>query len=84
MKCGIFKFNLLFGGDGIHSWLKALNSYSYPVKLYLYKQADQFPNHFKKDIVGNIESTIEFENYFREDANQSIEVYFEVIFWKLF
>lgn len=71
-------------GNEVRSWLKSLNSYSYPVKLYLYKEAWRFPCHFKKDIIGDRESTMKFENYFREKARQSIEVYFEVIFWKLF
>jgi hypothetical protein len=35
-------------------------------------------------ILGNRDSTIEFENYFRENARKSIEVYFEVVFWKLY
>lgn len=66
------------------SWLDALNKYSYPVNLCDYEKAHLYPNHFKKLIIGDRESTIDFENYFRKNAHKSIEVYFEVIFWKLY
>ena len=66
------------------SWIKALNSYFYPVNLDCYEFRDRFPNHFNREIVGDRNSTIVFENYFRENAQRSIEVYFEVIFWKLY
>ncbi len=36
------------------------------------------------EIKGDRNSTIEFENYFRRKARDSIEVYFEVVFWKLY
>jgi len=68
----------------MRSWIEALNTYSYPVKLSCYKHYNRFQNYFNKDIIGDRNSTMEFENYFRENARRSIEVYFEVIFWKLY
>lgn len=66
------------------SWIKALERYCYPVRLNCYESSDLFPNHFNTEIAGNRISTIGFENYFRENAQRSIEVYFEVVFWKLY
>ncbi|MCQ1536094.1 hypothetical protein FTO70_10465 [Methanosarcina sp. KYL-1] len=66
------------------SWKKALNSYSYPVNLEDYKKAALFPSFFSEKIKGDRQSTINFENYFRELAPECIEVYFEVVFWKLY
>ena len=66
------------------SWINALSNYSYPVILSSYENSGQFPGHFLRDIAGDRGSTIEFEDYFRENARSSIEVYFEVIFWKLY
>ena len=66
------------------SWVEALNDYSYPVKLSSYEQPNRFTNYVTKDIDGGRNSTIQFENHFRENAHHSIEVYFEVIFWKLY
>jgi len=65
-------------------WIKALNSYSYPVNLSCYENSNRFPNYFEMDITGDRDSTIAFENYFRKNARRSIEVYFEVVFWKLY
>ena len=70
--------------EKIYSWIKALNSYSYTVSLSCYEHSNRFPNHFDKYITGDRNSTIEFENYFRKNARRSIEVYFEVVFWKLY
>ena len=66
------------------SWINALSNYSYPVILSSYENSGQFPGHFLRDIAGDRGSTIEFEDYFRENARRSIEVYFEVVFWKLY
>ncbi len=68
----------------MRSWVVALNNYSYPVNLRCYEHADRFPDYFNRDIIGDRNSTTDFENYFREKAQQTIEVYFEVIFWKLY
>lgn len=66
------------------TWITALNNYLYPVSLGSYEHSNLFPNYFNKEIKGDRNSTIRFENYFRENAQKSIEVYFEVIFWKLY
>ena len=68
----------------INSWLKALNEYSYPVRLNEYERSAAYSNHFKHNIVGDRASTVSFENYFRKNCDKAIEVYFEVIFWKLY
>lgn len=66
------------------SWLEALNSYSYPVDLRDYEHKDRFLNHFKWKIAGDRKTTIAFEDYFRKNARSSIEVYCEIVFWKLY
>ncbi len=65
------------------TWLEALRSYSYPVDLSNYDRANQFPGFFE-NIIGCRDSTIGFETYFRERAPNHIEVFFEVVFWKLY
>jgi len=64
--------------------MKALKSYFYPVRLHDYERSDLFPNHFNNEIAGDRISTIGFENRFRENAQESVEVYLEVVFWKLY
>jgi hypothetical protein len=66
------------------SWKKALDSYSYPVNLGDYKRASEFPGFFKWKISGNRKSTIEFEDYYRKNAPYRVEVFFEVMYWKLY
>jgi len=66
------------------TWKQALKSYSYCVDLSRFKYAENFPGWFEKRLnPGNREQTIEFENYFRARASQNIEVWYEVVFWKL-
>jgi hypothetical protein len=67
-----------------NTWTTALDNYSYPVDLGRYKEASRYPRHFKRNIRGDRDSTIAFEDYFRQHASESIEVYFEVVFWKLY
>jgi len=64
------------------SWMNTLTKYRYPVNLSNYCGAHNFPNHFKQNIIGDRETTIKFENYFRENCLM-LEPWFEVIFWKL-
>ena len=70
--------------QNILSWTSALEEYSYPVNLIEYRHIKNFPGYFVKRIEGNRVSTIEFENYFRKNALERIQVYYEVIFWKLY
>ncbi len=66
------------------SWTYYLSKYDYPVRLSEFKSAHEYPSHFQLDIKGDRESTVSFEDYFRENMQDSIEVYFEVVFWKYF
>lgn len=67
-----------------HTWIQALNSYLYPVKLSDYERAQEFPEFFVLHINGDRGSTIAFENHFIETAPHNIEAFFEVVFWKLY
>lgn len=67
-----------------NSWEKALNEYSYYVNLKDYKRASKFTDFFNKSISGDRESTMAFEKYFQKNAEDNIEVFFEVIYWKLY
>ena len=66
------------------SWECALRGYSYPVCLNDFKLSNGYKPFFNAEISGNRESTMEFENRFRENAPKKLEVYFEVLFWKLY
>ena len=66
------------------SWIRALKSYSYPVTLSKYTDGGAFPGFFTRDIPGDRDTTIEFEGYFRDNSDKMVEVYFEVVFWKLY
>jgi hypothetical protein len=65
------------------TWITALSSYNYPADLSSYKRAEEFPGFFSRDIAGDRDSTIEFEDHFRTRSEHSIEPYVEVAFWKL-
>jgi len=65
------------------SWSHSLSRYHYPVCLKEFRRALSYPAFFNQTISGNRESTISFENYFRENADK-IEPWFEVVFWKLY
>ncbi|MDD3428138.1 MAG: hypothetical protein PHR42_04305 [Caldisericia bacterium] len=65
------------------TWINALNQYKYPVKLSEYQYANNFHGFFKREIQGDRDSTIVFEDYFRSNV-QKIEVWCEVVFWKLY
>jgi hypothetical protein len=67
-----------------NSWINALNAYSYPVNLGDYERAPQFPGFFNQNILGDRNSTIAFENYYQTNACHHIEVFFEVVYWKLY
>jgi len=66
------------------TWLDALKQYCYPAELSKYEGAAAFPDFFKKRISGNRQTTVEFEDYFREKAPKTIELWYEVAFWKLY
>lgn len=66
-----------------NTWIRALNEYNYPVNLACYRHADDFPSFFHQKIRGDRNSTMLFEDYFRENI-QNIEVWYEVVFWKMY
>lgn len=66
------------------TWVEVLNQYSYPVDLCLYDRNGEFPAFFELNIAGDRESTIMFENHFRQKAPNHVEAFFEVVFWKLY
>ena len=66
------------------TWRTARDAYKYTVDLRKYERASDFPHFFERDICGNRGSTIEFEDYFRAQAPTTIEVWYEVAFWKLY
>ena len=68
----------------VESWSYYLSRYYYPVQLWKFELAKQYPQHFQFKIKGDRESTVAFENHFRKNMQESIEVYFEVVFWKYF
>lgn len=68
----------------VDSWKYYLNRYEYPVKLSKYESADTYREKFEKDIRGDRRSTIEFEDYFRNNSKNIIDVYYEVVFWKYY
>jgi len=65
------------------TWLNALTKYNYPVKLSDYSSAKNYTNTFNLEITGARESTVNFENYFRDNC-ENIEVWYEVVFWKMY
>ena len=68
------------------SWTHALHNYSYPVDLSKYELAGDFsPGWFELNLSkGDRNDTIRFENRFRGEARNNIEVWYEVIFWKYY
>ena len=66
------------------TWLSALEHYSYPVDLSDYTGKNRFPNYFYLNVFGDRRSTIEFEDYFRDNAKENLAVFIEVIYWKLY
>jgi hypothetical protein len=66
------------------SWINALNAYWYHVDLTTYEGAKKFPGFFNMCIAGDRESTIAFENHYRETAPTNTEPFFEVVYWKLY
>jgi hypothetical protein len=71
--------------DAAKRWQRALNGYSYQVDLTQFADKDQFSGWFNCILgTGNRDETIGFEDRFRGDAERHIEVWYEVVFWKLY
>lgn len=68
-----------------HTWEEALKEYRYCVNLCKFADAQRFPGRFKLQMgTGGLQETSDFEDYFRSRAREDIEVWFEVVFWKMF
>lgn len=57
--------------DWIVSWKYYRDKYEYPVNVSKYEYADKYYTYFEKDILGDRKSTIEFEDYFRKNAEKT-------------
>lgn len=69
----------------MNEWKKSLESYRYSVTMKDYIYSDQYPGFFEFPIpTGDRSDTLSFENHFRELARTNIEVWIEVIFWKMY
>ncbi len=72
-------------GMDVETWQRALDSYRYPVDLTGFRSAQKHRGWFDLKIVpGDLSQTMSFETRFREQARNHLEVWSEVVFWKLF
>jgi len=65
-------------------WQNALREYSYEVDLTRFADRANFPGWFAERMNGSREATKDFEDYFRERAHRHLEVWYEVVFWKMY
>ena len=70
-----------------NAWFEALKRYHYPVNLSRFRHrgdfgAEWFPTGVLD--IGDREETIAFENRFRDKGEQHLELWYEVVFWKMF
>lgn len=66
------------------SWCNTLSKYKYECNLANYSHAQEFSNHFNRYICGDRDSTINFENYFRDRCSAEIQPWYEIVFWKMY
>jgi hypothetical protein len=66
------------------SWVKALRAYCYHVDLSKYRSAHEYPGAFSTSVAGDRDSTIAFEDRFRQAATDDVKAYLEVVYWKLY
>lgn len=66
----------------LETWVEALNRYRYPVDLGGYRNGSNFSSFFENDIIGDRESTMEFEDRFRTNAANNVAAWLEVVYWK--
>jgi len=66
------------------AWQRALGQYCYQVDLTRFEDREQFPGYFAEQIPGNRDTTKDVEDPFRERAPRHLEVWYEVVFWKMF
>lgn len=68
----------------IEQWLQALKAYSYKVDLSLFAARSKYPTWFVDHIEGTRDATKRFEDRFRSLSDRHLEVWHEVVFWKMF
>lgn len=69
----------------ILQWQNALARYRYPANLTEFTDRQQYAGWFTRNIdTGDRDQTIQFEDFFRQNAPHHLEAWFEVVFWKLF
>ena len=66
------------------SWEEALNAYNYPVNLADFADAYKYPGFFRHNIDGDLQTTREFQDRFRENAPYHLEAWYEVVYWKYY
>ncbi len=67
------------------TWLQALHAYRYPVDLSCYSEAARWPGWFCQRLsVGDVQETKRLKARFREHGAVSLEVWYEVAFWKMY
>ena len=68
----------------LDTWQNALDAYQYDFDLKCFQDAANHPGWFDHSTrTGNRAETIEFEDRFRRYAPDNLEVWYEVVFWKL-
>ena len=68
-----------------NTWTDSLRAYRYPVDLREFEDAKEYPGWFNfNSPVGDRERTMEFEAHFRKHANEAIEPWLEVVYWKMY
>jgi hypothetical protein len=69
-------------GTGFSEWVQALQGYYYPVDLRTFQSPR--PGSFDFTIQGDRASTMDFEARFRAKASTSLDVWYEVLYWKFY
>ena len=67
------------------TWERALDTYRYPVDLTRFGDAHEHRGWFDRRIdPGGVPQTVDFETRFRAKAQDHLEAWGEVVFWKLY
>lgn len=70
--------------DVTKAWLEALNGYDYEADLSLFAAGNRYPKWFVDRVEGTRDATKRFEDRFRSLCDRHLEVWYEVVFWKMF
>ncbi len=70
--------------DPASTWTTALNEYSYPVDFTNFMVVSGCELSFPHVTIATRDETIAFEDHFRQHAQSSIEVWLEVVYWKMY